>query len=159
MEDQTGGANGLRVLALFWQCSVNEHRTDPPRSWLADRDQWLAMSKQTPPTANSKSSTRAFERLVTQFSLGAAGKITVRAQGAIWDRAQRGRSAARRQWLRPSLNGVMPGVTILFAELRQPLATSRSSPRYPSQRRWEGHAVIGGRPGELEHLTAHLLGE
>jgi hypothetical protein len=24
------------------QCSVNEHRTDPPRSWLTDRDQWQA---------------------------------------------------------------------------------------------------------------------
>jgi len=24
------------------QCSVNEHRTDPPRSWPADQDEWLA---------------------------------------------------------------------------------------------------------------------
>jgi len=24
------------------QCSVNEHRIDPPRSWLTDQDQWLA---------------------------------------------------------------------------------------------------------------------
>src|SRR5665811_1907253 len=23
------------------QCSVNEHRPDPPRSWLTDQDQWL----------------------------------------------------------------------------------------------------------------------
>ena len=23
------------------QCSVNEHRPDPPRSWLTDYDQWL----------------------------------------------------------------------------------------------------------------------
>src|SRR5665811_261895 len=23
------------------QCSINEHRPDPPRRWLADHDQWL----------------------------------------------------------------------------------------------------------------------
>lgn len=33
------------------------------------------------------------------------------------------------------------------------------TPRGPSQRQRAGHAMIGGRQGEPEHLTAHLLDE
>jgi hypothetical protein len=29
------------VISARTQSSVNEHRTDPPRSWLADHGQWL----------------------------------------------------------------------------------------------------------------------
>src|ERR1035437_7810492 len=54
----------------------------------------------------------------------------------------------------------MPGVADVFAgSERQPSAISRRPLRGPSQRRREGHAVIGGRPGEPERPIAHQLGE
>src|SRR5664280_2780844 len=58
----------------------------------------------------------------------------------------------------------IPRVYNLSCELtvrhtRQPFAISGRPPRCPSQRRREGRARIGGRPGEPERPTAHQLGE